>query len=186
MHRFSSGGPSSEGTVGGLATIAGVNAGLFLLFGPTGRYETATPGGGSESGTTAGRDYLFGAGHADPALFFWSVFVLGLSFVGGYGVWVGDRYVVLATGVVLLALSGLGDAEYRPARGPGGDAIHESRRRIVYPEARRMTPAACSRRIAPESPATAKRHGKVARPLRVEHRREGLTGPEPSAGDRTS
>jgi hypothetical protein len=36
-----------------------------------------------------------------------------------------------------------------------------------------MTPAACSSRIAPESPASAIRHGKIARPLMVEHRRAG-------------
>jgi hypothetical protein len=46
------------------------------------------------------------------------VFVLGLSFVGGYGVWVGNRYLVLSTGVVQLALSVLGVMSIAPFVAP--------------------------------------------------------------------
>lgn len=94
--------------VGVLGTVLGLLAGLFLLFGPFGRYETATTGGSSESGTTSGVDYLLGAQHADPALFFWSVVLLGVSVVSSYAAWSGNRVVVWVVGLGLLALSVLG------------------------------------------------------------------------------
>lgn len=104
--------------VGGLAGIVGIAAGLFLLLGPTGRYETISPDGTRETGTTSGIDYLFGAEHADPALFFWSLFVVGLSLVGGYGVWTGNRRVVWAVGLGLAALSVLGIMSIGPFVAP--------------------------------------------------------------------
>jgi hypothetical protein len=94
--------------LGGLASVLGIIAGIFLLIGPTGRYETVTSDGTIETGTTSGIDYLFGAEHADPALFFWALCVLGFTIVGGYGVWTGNRHVVWAIGLGLLALSVLG------------------------------------------------------------------------------
>lgn len=94
--------------VGGLASILGIIAGLFLLFGPVGQYEASTSDGTRETGTISGIDYLFGAEYADPALFFWALFILGLTLVGGYGVWTGNRYVLWAVGLGLFALSILG------------------------------------------------------------------------------
>lgn len=99
--------PSKE-TIGGLAVTFGVGAGLFLLLGPTGQYETSRPGGTRETGSTSGIDYILGEEHADPALFFWSLFVFGITLIGGYGVGAGNRYVVWAVGRGLLALSVLG------------------------------------------------------------------------------
>lgn len=91
--------------VGGLAAILGVGAGLFLLFGPIGRYEAASTDGTRETGTTSGIDYLFGAEHADPALFYWSLFLIGIALIGGYGAWTGNRVVVWAVALPLLVLS---------------------------------------------------------------------------------
>lgn len=91
--------------VGGLAAILGVGAGLFLLFGPIGRYEATSTDGTRETGTTSGIDYLFGAEHADPALFYWSLFLIGIALIGGYGAWTGKRFVVLVVALPLLVLS---------------------------------------------------------------------------------
>ena len=91
--------------VGGLAAILGVGTGLFLLFGPIGRYEAISTDGTRETGITSGIDYLFGAEHADPALFYWSLFLIGIALIGGYGVWAGKRFVVWAVALPLLVLS---------------------------------------------------------------------------------
>ena len=91
--------------VGGLAAILGVGTGLFLLLGPIGRYEAISTDGTRETGTTSGIDYLFGAEHADPALFYWSLFLIGIALIGGYGAWAGKRFVIWAVALPLLVLS---------------------------------------------------------------------------------
>lgn len=91
--------------VGGLATILGVGSGLFLLFGPVAQYETVSTDGTRETGTISGVDYLFGAEHADPALFYWSMFLIGISLIGGYGAWTGKRLLVWVVALPLLVLS---------------------------------------------------------------------------------
>lgn len=92
-------------TVGSFAALLGVGTGLFLLFGSIGRSETVSPDGTRQTGTTSGIDYLFGAEHADPALFYWSLFLIGIALLGGFGAWTGKRFVVWAVAVPLLVLS---------------------------------------------------------------------------------
>jgi len=98
---------TSAGTSVGLAgaILAGI-AGLVLLFVPLGRSVTCTPGGECTVGRgVSGIDYLLGAQGADPALFFWSLFLLGVALVGGYGAWTATRWLVWVTALALLALS---------------------------------------------------------------------------------
>lgn len=90
---------------GGLAALLGFGTGLFLLFGPVVRYEMGSTDGTHETGTTSGIDYLFGAEHADPALFYWSLFLIGIALVGGYGAWTGKRFVVWAVALPFVVLS---------------------------------------------------------------------------------
>lgn len=94
---------------GGFATLLGVAASLYLLFGPIGRYTSTrvhTDGSrSSESGTTSGIDYLYGAEHADPALFFWALALLAVVLVGGYGVYSANRVVVWAVAIPLVVFT---------------------------------------------------------------------------------
>jgi len=41
-----------------------------------------------------GIDYYLGTEGADPAPFFWSLFILGCALVGGYGAWTENRSLV--------------------------------------------------------------------------------------------
>jgi hypothetical protein len=92
---------------GSLAALLGVSVGLYLLFGPIGRYESVSSDGSraNATGTTSGIDYLLGAEHADPALFYWSLFIIGMALIGGYGAWTGNRFVVWTVALPLLVLS---------------------------------------------------------------------------------
>lgn len=91
--------------VGSFAAILGVGVGVYLLFGPIGRYGAVSPDGTRSSGTTSGIDYLFGVRSADPALFYWSLVIIGLSLVGGYGAWARKRVVVWAVALPFVGLA---------------------------------------------------------------------------------
>ena len=102
----------SKGTKAGiLGAMLGTGLSLVLMFVPLGTGEVCTLGGECHAVQgPSGIDYLLGVEGADPALFFWSLFILGFTLVGGYGAWTENRYVVWLTVFVLLALTVLGAA----------------------------------------------------------------------------
>lgn len=106
LSRFSTG-----AKVGMLGALVGVLVSFVLLFVPLSRSATARPGEELTvvSGPT-GIDYLLGVEGADPALFVWSMVILGLALVGGYGAVTEQRYLVLIVSLPLLALTLLGIA----------------------------------------------------------------------------
>jgi hypothetical protein len=102
----------SKGTTAGLfGSILGLLLSSVFLFVPLGSGEECTVGGECHvvQGPT-GIDYLLGVEGADPALFFWSMFVLGFVLVGGYGAWTETRFLVWLTALALFALTVLGVA----------------------------------------------------------------------------
>ena len=102
----------SKGSKAGiLGAMLGTVLSLVLMFVPLGTSEECTLGGGCHTVQgSSGIDYLLGVEGADPALFFWSLFILGFALAGGYGAWTENRYVVWLTALVLLALTVLGAA----------------------------------------------------------------------------
>ena len=102
---------SKEINVRILGMMLGTVLSFVLMFVPLGRGEVCTTGGGCRPVRgPSGIDYLLGVEGTDPALFFWSLFILGFALVGGYGAWTENLYVVWLTAFVLLALTILGAA----------------------------------------------------------------------------
>ena len=91
--------------LGILAPLSGGVAGLFVMFGPMGRRYAPSPGEPEFVRTISGIDYLLGVEGADPALFYWSLFILGVSVLGGYGVHVENNRLVWAVTLLLLVFS---------------------------------------------------------------------------------
>lgn len=102
----------SKGTKAGvLGSILGIVLSLGLMFVPLGRSEVCTSDGGcSVVRGPSGIDYILGVNGADPALVFWSLFILGFALIGGYGAWNENRSLVWLTALALLALTLLGIA----------------------------------------------------------------------------
>jgi hypothetical protein len=100
----------SKGTTAGLlGSVLGLLLSLVLMFVPLGSGGECTVGGECHAVRgPVGIDYLVGVGGADPALFFWSLFILGFALVGGYGAWTENRLLVWLTALALLALTVLG------------------------------------------------------------------------------
>ena len=88
-----------------LAPLSGIVAGLLVIFGPIGRRNVRSPGEPESSRNISGIDYLMGVEGADPALFFWPLFILGVSVLGGYGVHVENNRLVWAVTLLLLLFS---------------------------------------------------------------------------------
>ena len=110
----------SKGTKAGiLGAMLGTVLSLGLMFVPLGTGEVCTSDGGCHAVQgPSGIDYLLGVEGADPALFFWSLFILGFALTGGYGAWTENQYVVWLTVLVLLALTVLGAASIGPFVAP--------------------------------------------------------------------
>ncbi len=97
---------SKGATAGLLGSGLGVLLGLVILFLPLGTGEVCTSSGVcTPVRGPVGIDYLLGVEGADPALFFWSVFILVFALVGGYGAWTERRALVWVAAVPLLLLT---------------------------------------------------------------------------------
>lgn len=91
--------------LGVLAPLSGGVVGLLVMFGPMGRRYAPSPGEPEFIRTISGIDYLLGVEGADPALFYWSLFILGVSLLGGYGVHVENNRLVWVVTLLLLGFS---------------------------------------------------------------------------------